>query len=91
MASGIDGSGLHLSDGRWAVTPIAIGTRQLGNSPSMGKNAAQGLGGRRRDLKDDRRVIDRDLGPGCITPARCVISGDGSAGTCEIPLGATCG
>jgi hypothetical protein len=34
---------------------------------------------------------DTVLGPGCLTPARCVTNGDGSAGTCALPTGATCG
>ncbi len=40
----------------------------------------------------DGTACDIVLGPGCVTPARCVLTGaDGSDGTCEIPLGATCG
>jgi hypothetical protein len=40
----------------------------------------------------DGTACDSVLGPGCITPARCVLTGDGgSVGTCEIPLGSTCG
>jgi hypothetical protein len=41
----------------------------------------------------DGTACDIVLGPGCVTPARCVLTGadGGSAGTCEIPLGATCG
>jgi hypothetical protein len=33
----------------------------------------------------DGTACDTILGPGCITPARCVIGGVGSGGTCEIP------
>ena len=39
----------------------------------------------------DGTACDTVLGPGCITPARCVTTGDASAGTCTIPLGSTCG
>jgi hypothetical protein len=41
----------------------------------------------------DGTACDIVLGPGCVTPARCVLSGadGGSAGLCQIPLGATCG
>jgi hypothetical protein len=34
---------------------------------------------------------DTVLGPACLLPARCVTSGDASAGTCTLPSGATCG
>jgi hypothetical protein len=41
----------------------------------------------------DGTACDTVLGPGCMTPARCVLTGadGGTSGTCEIPLGATCG
>jgi hypothetical protein len=38
----------------------------------------------------DGTACDIVLGPGCITPARCVLNGDASSGTCEIPLGSNC-
>jgi hypothetical protein len=38
----------------------------------------------------DGTACDIVLGPGCVTPSRCVINGDGSAGTCTIPLGSSC-
>jgi len=36
-------------------------------------------------------ACDDVLGPGCLAPARCVTTGGGSAGTCTLPAGATCG
>jgi hypothetical protein len=43
------------------------------------------------DVKIDGGACDAVLGPACMTPARCVSSGGGSAGTCVTPTGATCG
>lgn len=54
-------------------------------------SAGSGQTGTCKSDTADGTACDTVLGPGCLTPARCVISGDGSAGTCEIPLGATCG
>jgi hypothetical protein len=50
----------------------------------------------RRDLnlqgrRDDDAGCDTVLGPGCMTPARCVSGGDASAGICRVPLGSACG
>lgn len=39
----------------------------------------------------DGAACDAVLGPACGPPARCVVTGTGSAGTCTIPIGATCG
>jgi hypothetical protein len=54
-------------------------------------SAGSGQTGTCKSDTADGTACDTVLGPGCVTPARCVISGDGSAGTCEIPLGSTCG
>jgi len=39
----------------------------------------------------DGSPCDTVLGPGCQTPARCVNSGAGTAGTCTAPTGTVCG
>ncbi len=39
----------------------------------------------------DNAACDTVLGPGCLAPARCVTSGDASAGTCVVPNGPMCG
>jgi len=39
----------------------------------------------------DGDACDTLLGPGCTPPARCVTGTTGTAGTCTIPLGPTCG
>ena len=39
----------------------------------------------------DGAACDTVLGPTCLTPTRCVTTGDASAGTCVLPLGSTCG
>jgi len=39
---------------------------------------------------DAPAACDTVLGPGCLSPARCVVSGGGSAGTCTIPTGDMC-
>jgi len=39
----------------------------------------------------DGAACDTVLGPACLTPARCVPTGAGSAGLCTFPSGATCG
>jgi hypothetical protein len=39
----------------------------------------------------DGAACDIQLGPGCTPPARCVVAGTGTAGTCTVPLGPTCG
>ncbi len=41
----------------------------------------------------DTAACDTAVGPGCMTPARCVVSGGGdggTAGTCVIPVGTAC-
>jgi hypothetical protein len=38
----------------------------------------------------DGAPCDAVLGPPCITPARCVLSGAGSAGKCTVPTGGSC-
>jgi hypothetical protein len=54
----------------------AVGTGQMGTCKADAPDGA---------------ACDTVLGPGCMTPARCVTSGDASAGTCTIPIGSTCG
>jgi hypothetical protein len=39
----------------------------------------------------DGAACDVVVGPGCTPPARCAVAGGGNAGTCTVPLGATCG
>jgi hypothetical protein len=39
----------------------------------------------------DNGACDTVLGPGCLPPARCVPTAAGSAGTCIVPSGASCG
>jgi hypothetical protein len=39
----------------------------------------------------DNGACDTTLGPGCLAPARCITTAGGSAGTCTVPSGATCG
>jgi hypothetical protein len=38
----------------------------------------------------DGAACDTVLGPACEVPARCILSGNGTAGTCRVPMGA-CG
>ncbi len=35
-------------------------------------------------------ACDTSVGPGCMTPARCVVSGGGTSGTCALPDASTC-
>jgi hypothetical protein len=37
------------------------------------------------------QTCDVDLGPSCITPARCIVAGSGGSGVCALPAAATCG
>jgi len=46
--------------------------------------------GRCIDDVDAPTACDTALGPHCIAPARCVVTGAGTAGTCVIPTGAMC-
>jgi hypothetical protein len=39
---------------------------------------------------DSPNACDTALGPGCLSPARCVTSGTGTAGTCVVPTGDMC-
>jgi len=39
----------------------------------------------------DGSPCDTALGPSCQTPARCVVAGSTTAGTCTVPTGAACG
>ena len=40
----------------------------------------------------DDGACDTAVGPGCLSPARCIPSGaTGTAGKCTVPSGATCG
>jgi hypothetical protein len=39
---------------------------------------------------DAPNACDSVLGPGCLAPARCVITGTGSAGTCVVPTADMC-
>ncbi len=39
----------------------------------------------------DGQPCDINLGPSCLAPARCVVTGGGTTGVCTIPSGATCG
>jgi hypothetical protein len=39
----------------------------------------------------DGEPCDLSLGPPCLTPARCVVNGSGTAGVCTLPSGASCG
>jgi hypothetical protein len=38
----------------------------------------------------DGQPCDLDAGPNCLTPARCVVTGGGSAGVCTLPAGSIC-
>jgi hypothetical protein len=38
----------------------------------------------------DGAACDRMVGPGCLAPARCVVQGGGSAGTCQLPDPTVC-
>jgi hypothetical protein len=39
---------------------------------------------------DAPAACDTMLGPGCLAPARCVVSGSATAGTCVVPVGTSC-
>jgi hypothetical protein len=39
----------------------------------------------------DGDACDILAGPPCLSPARCVVTGGGTAGTCTVPSGSTCG
>jgi hypothetical protein len=39
----------------------------------------------------DGKPCDITLGPPCLTPARCNVTGGGSAGICTLPSGSACG
>jgi hypothetical protein len=53
--------------------------------------AGSGEMGTCKDAVDAPSACDTTLGPGCLAPARCVVSGDaGTAGTCVVPVGSMC-
>ena len=39
----------------------------------------------------DGAACDMTLGPPCLTPARCIVTGTSTSGTCTVPTDATCG
>jgi hypothetical protein len=41
-------------------------------------------------LVDAPAACDRQLGPGCLAPARCIVTGTGTAGTCVVPTADMC-
>ncbi|HUJ57282.1 MAG TPA: hypothetical protein VLX92_02270 [Kofleriaceae bacterium] len=57
----------------------AAGTIALAGAPGTCKAAAP-----------DGAACDLEVGPPCLTPARCVVSGGGSQGVCTLPT-ASCG
>jgi hypothetical protein len=56
---------------------------------STGPAAANMTGTCKADAADGA-ACDVALGPNCTTPARCVPT-SGTAGTCVVPLGSSCG
>ena len=52
--------------------------------------AAPGAMGTCKAPAADNAACDITVGPPCQTPARCIVTGAATAGTCTIPTGATC-
>jgi hypothetical protein len=57
---------------------------------SNGQVTGSGMGTCKLDAVDGASC-DTMMGPSCMTPARCVISGGGTSGTCRVPMGNSCG
>jgi hypothetical protein len=56
---------------------------------NAGPATAADLGTCKSDAADGR-ACDTQLGPSCIAPARCVVAGTGTTGTCRFPDAAAC-
>jgi hypothetical protein len=57
---------------------------------SAGAIAKAGESGTCKAAAPDGAACDLSAGPPCTAPARCVVSGAGTAGVCAIPTSATC-
>jgi hypothetical protein len=53
--------------------------------------ALSGEMGNCRAAAADGAACDITVGPPCLSPARCVVTGGGNAGICTLPSGDTCG
>ncbi len=52
---------------------------------------ANGMGNACKAYAKDGAACDTTAGPTCLAPARCIVNGAGTKGTCTLPTGATCG
>jgi hypothetical protein len=73
---------------------MSDGTRvacKAGNCYTSGRMAGEGEVGTCKAFAPDGSACDAMLGPPCMTPARCVPTGTGTAGTCSVPDATVCG